>query len=106
MRERFISTAAELLDHDPRLAVVLADISADQFAGAAARHPDRVINVGIREQLRNPGRSCGRARTGRGVTAGADLRLPLVRNLQDCAFVPIDERPEKAHSLYYPLVIY
>jgi transketolase C-terminal domain/subunit len=51
MRERFISTAAELLDHDPRLAVVLADISADQFAGAAARHPDRVINVGIREQL-------------------------------------------------------
>lgn len=51
MRERFISTAAELLDRDPRLAVVLADISADQFAGAAARHPDRVINVGIREQL-------------------------------------------------------
>ena len=51
MRERFISTVTELLDGDPRLAVVLADISADQFAGAAARHPDRVINVGIREQL-------------------------------------------------------
>ena len=36
---------------DPRLAVVLADISADAFRPAAARFPDRVINVGIREQL-------------------------------------------------------
>lgn len=51
MRERFIATAAELLDHDPRLAVVLADIGADSLGGAAARHPRRVINVGIREQL-------------------------------------------------------
>jgi transketolase len=51
MRERFIATASELLDHDPHLAVVLADISADQFGRAAARHPGRVINVGIREQL-------------------------------------------------------
>ena len=51
MRERFIATATDLLDHDPRLAVVLADIIADQFRGAAARHPGRVINVGIREQL-------------------------------------------------------
>jgi transketolase len=30
---------------------VLAEISADLFAKAAARHPDRVLNVGIREQL-------------------------------------------------------
>jgi transketolase len=51
MRERFVATATELLDRDPRLAVVLADITAAQFATAAARHPDRVINVGIREQL-------------------------------------------------------
>jgi len=51
MRERFIAAASELLDHDPRLAVVLADISADQFGQAAARHPGRVVNVGIREQL-------------------------------------------------------
>jgi transketolase len=51
MRERFIATATELLDTDARLAVVLADISTAQFAPAAARHPDRVINVGIREQL-------------------------------------------------------
>jgi transketolase len=51
MRERFVSTASELLDTDPRLAVVVADISAAQFDPAAARHPGRVINVGIREQL-------------------------------------------------------
>jgi transketolase len=51
MRERFIATTSQLLDHDPRLAVVLADISADQFGRAAASHPGRVINVGIREQL-------------------------------------------------------
>jgi transketolase len=51
MRERFVATAADLLDADPRLAVVLADISAEQFAPAAAKHPGRVINVGIREQL-------------------------------------------------------
>jgi transketolase len=51
MRERFVATATELLDSDPRMAVVLADISASEFGPAAARHPDRVINVGIREQL-------------------------------------------------------
>ena len=51
MRERFVATTSELLDADPRLAVVLADISADQFAPAAAGHPGRVITVGIREQL-------------------------------------------------------
>lgn len=51
MRERFTDVTSRLLDSEPRLAVVLADISADRFAGAAARHPDRVINVGIREQL-------------------------------------------------------
>lgn len=51
MRERFVQTAADLLDRDPRVAVVLADITAAQFAPTAARHPGRVINVGIREQL-------------------------------------------------------
>ncbi|MCZ7456753.1 transketolase family protein [Streptomyces sp. WMMC940] len=51
MRERFISTTTRLLDEDPRLALVLADISADGFRPAARAHPDRVINVGIREQL-------------------------------------------------------
>src|SRR5260370_40971859 len=51
MRERFIATATDLLDHNPRLAVVVADISSAQFECAANRHPHRVINVGIREQL-------------------------------------------------------
>lgn len=51
MRERFVATATDLLDSDPRIAVVLADITASQFAPASARHPGRVINVGIREQL-------------------------------------------------------
>jgi transketolase len=51
MRERFTAVTTDLLAADPRLAVVLADISADSFQPAAARYPDRVINVGIREQL-------------------------------------------------------
>lgn len=51
MRERFTSVATELLDTDPRLALVLADIGAAGFARALRRHPERVINVGIREQL-------------------------------------------------------
>jgi transketolase len=51
MRTQFIQTATELLDDDPRTALVLADISVAGFAPAARRHPDRVVNVGIREQL-------------------------------------------------------
>jgi len=51
MRAEFVATTTELLDEDPRTAIVLADISADAFAPAQRRHPDRVINVGIREQL-------------------------------------------------------
>lgn len=51
MRERFVSTTTALLETDPKLAVVLADITAAQFEPAAARHPERVLNVGIREQL-------------------------------------------------------
>ncbi|CAM04947.1 transketolase family protein [Saccharopolyspora erythraea] len=50
MREAFVDTVAAALDTDPRLAVVLAEISADRFTDAARRHPDRVVNVGIREQ--------------------------------------------------------
>ena len=51
MRTVFAETAAELLEEDPLAAVVLAEISVDMFAKAMARHPDRVLNVGIREQL-------------------------------------------------------
>jgi transketolase len=51
MREAFVTTTTALLDEDPRTALVLADISAEAFEKAHRRHPDRVINVGIREQL-------------------------------------------------------
>lgn len=51
MRDSFVRTTTALLDDDPRTALVLADISAAAFAPAAARHPDRVLNMGIREQL-------------------------------------------------------
>ena len=53
MRNRFVQVASDALDSNPRVAVVLADISVERFVanGAAARHPNRVINVGIREQL-------------------------------------------------------
>jgi transketolase len=51
MRTAFGDAAVELLEEDPLTAIVLADISADMFAKAMARHPARVLNVGIREQL-------------------------------------------------------
>lgn len=63
MRDRFYSVGTELLGQDPRLAVVLADIGTGGFARARARHPDRVINVGIREQLQI-GVAAGLALTG------------------------------------------
>ncbi|HUY61348.1 MAG TPA: transketolase [Candidatus Dormibacteraeota bacterium] len=51
MRERFAAVVTAALDHDPRLAVVLADISTGLFEAGRRRHPHRVLNVGIREQL-------------------------------------------------------
>ncbi|MCY3895238.1 MAG: transketolase [Chloroflexi bacterium] len=53
MRDRFLNVAGELLDERPDLAVVLADIGYGYFqqAGVVTRHPGRVLNVGIREQL-------------------------------------------------------
>ncbi len=53
MRDRFARVVTDLLDVEPRLAVVLADISVDRFRalGAVACHPHRIVNVGIREQL-------------------------------------------------------
>ncbi|MEV0977414.1 transketolase [Streptomyces sp. NPDC049915] len=51
MRERFAPVLTRLLDEDPRVAVVLAEIGKDGFTEAMRRHPDRVVNVGIREQL-------------------------------------------------------
>lgn len=52
MRERFVASVGDLMDRDDRVAVVLAVISSGMFeqAGITARHPDRVFDVGIREQ--------------------------------------------------------
>src|SRR5690242_1990094 len=46
MRQRFYDIAADALDEDPRVAIVLAEIG----AASLPDHP-RVFNVGIREQL-------------------------------------------------------
>ncbi len=51
MREQFGVTTTDLLDNDLSVALVLADISEQYFTDAIARHPDRVVNLGIREQL-------------------------------------------------------
>ncbi|MCU0657275.1 MAG: transketolase [Polyangiaceae bacterium] len=51
MRDRFVTLTHAALDRDPKVALVLADISVSAFETARSRHPDRVINVGIREQL-------------------------------------------------------
>jgi transketolase len=50
MRTQLGRTASDLVESDPRVAVVLAEISVDRFAGAMRAAPDRVINVGIMEQ--------------------------------------------------------
>ena len=49
MRVQAAATATDLLDEDPRTAIVLAEISTDHFREARRRHPDRVVNVGIME---------------------------------------------------------
>lgn len=52
MRERFARVVARALDDDPRVALVLADIGVGQLQAAGVDpHRDRVVNVGIREQL-------------------------------------------------------
>jgi transketolase len=50
-RTRFAQTAAALVDEDLSVALVYAEISGQYFGDVERRHPDRVINVGIREQL-------------------------------------------------------
>lgn len=49
MRQRFSDVTKDLLDTNTRIAVALADIGAGSFDQNA--NPDRVINLGIREQL-------------------------------------------------------
>lgn len=50
-REQFASTATDLVESDRSVALVYAEISGRFFGAAEAAHPDRVVNVGIREQL-------------------------------------------------------
>ncbi|MFD9632549.1 transketolase family protein [Streptomyces violascens] len=51
MRERFVEVSIQLLDTHERLAVLTADLTSALFDGPRERHPDRVLNFGIREQL-------------------------------------------------------
>jgi transketolase len=51
MRDRFYASASDLVEADERLAVVLADIGTGRMPDTEREHADRVINVGIREQL-------------------------------------------------------
>jgi len=50
-RETFGATAVRLVDEDLSVALVYAEISGQYFGDVERRHPDRVVNVGIREQL-------------------------------------------------------
>lgn len=50
-RRVFAQTATELVDEDLSVALVYAEISGQFFGEVEGRHPERVINVGIREQL-------------------------------------------------------
>jgi transketolase len=51
MRDRFTAVTQSLLDENPRVSVVIAEISSAQFHDAEVAHPGRVINIGIREEL-------------------------------------------------------
>ena len=50
-RQQFAATTTALLDELPDVALVWAEISGQYLREASRRHPDRVVNVGIREQL-------------------------------------------------------
>ncbi|HEY0389335.1 MAG TPA: transketolase C-terminal domain-containing protein [Gaiellales bacterium] len=50
MRAQAAGTVCELFAEDPRVAVVLAEISVDRFAPAFRHDPSRAVNVGIMEQ--------------------------------------------------------
>lgn len=50
-RATFAATAADLVEEDLSVALVYAEISGQYFGDVERRHPERVVNVGIREQL-------------------------------------------------------
>ena len=51
MRAQMAVTIGDLMAVDPRIFVVFADISGGYFEDTSQQYPDRIINVGIREQL-------------------------------------------------------
>lgn len=51
MRQRFAVVMSELIAANPNVVLVLADITAERFQDIARQYPERIINVGIREQL-------------------------------------------------------
>ena len=53
MRDRFVETTVKLLVSDPKIVLVLAEISMSTFndLDLPAEIRNRIINVGIREQL-------------------------------------------------------
>ena len=53
MRGRFVETAVKLLETDPRVVLVLAEISVSAFneLDLPQNVRNRIFNVGIREQL-------------------------------------------------------
>ncbi|MGG7611801.1 transketolase family protein, partial [Streptomyces sp. ZG43] len=79
MRDRFADTVHQLMDADPRVALVIAEISRDRLQDAITAHPDRVVNVGIREQLL--------------VSAGAGLALSGLRPVLHTFASFLVERP-------------
>jgi transketolase len=50
-RATFAATVADLVEEDLSVALVYAEISGQYFGEVERRHPERVVNVGIREQL-------------------------------------------------------
>ena len=50
-RLQFARTAVDLVDADDSVALIWAEISGRFFGRVDLRHPDRAVNVGIREQL-------------------------------------------------------
>lgn len=50
MRAQMARTITQLMDDDPRLVMVLCDISVSLFEDASRAHPGRVLSIGIMEQ--------------------------------------------------------
>lgn len=63
MRAAFVRTVTKLLDENPKVVLLLGDISVHTFKEARDKHPLRVLNVGINEQAM-VGMAAGLARAG------------------------------------------